>query len=277
MAKELPYFKFEPNQWENGNIQICHREDKGLFMDLCSMYWSRLGDVPLKLAIQKLCNGNATAFDLLLKEQIFIVKNGYVCIDFLNEQLLEFENISNKNSENARIGWEKRRKDATASKSQSEIDAIRGDDSKEDKIKKDKINTKTLLSEIKISDLENEDLEYFEIAKAFRDLFVKNLKEKNAPAAHQKNAKYKAYVHPIRLMMTNDGVTKEQMTKVFKYLDSPQGEFWKSNILSTNKLREKFQQLILKSQANGKQVNNQTGADQEFRNKTAKRLGIIKS
>ena len=22
MAKELPYFKFEPNQWENGNIQM---------------------------------------------------------------------------------------------------------------------------------------------------------------------------------------------------------------------------------------------------------------
>ena len=28
MAKELPYFKFEPNQWENGNIQMLSREDK---------------------------------------------------------------------------------------------------------------------------------------------------------------------------------------------------------------------------------------------------------
>ena len=40
MAKELPYFKFEPNQWENGNIQMMSREDKGLFIDLCSMYWA---------------------------------------------------------------------------------------------------------------------------------------------------------------------------------------------------------------------------------------------
>ena len=148
----------------------------------------------------------------------------------------------------------------------------------ETKEKKTKLNnTKTLLSEINISDLENEEIEYFEIAKAFNQLFIKNLKEKNAPAADQKNAKYKAYVDPIRLMMTKDGITKEQMTKVFKYLDSPQGEFWKPNILSTSKLREKFQQLILKSQANGKQINNNGGADQEFRDKTAKRLGLIKS
>jgi uncharacterized LabA/DUF88 family protein len=34
MAKELPYFKFEPNQWENGNIQICSHEEKGVFIDL---------------------------------------------------------------------------------------------------------------------------------------------------------------------------------------------------------------------------------------------------
>ena len=37
MAKELPYFKFEPNAWENGNIQMLSREDKGLFIDICSI------------------------------------------------------------------------------------------------------------------------------------------------------------------------------------------------------------------------------------------------
>ena len=45
MAKELPYFKFETSEWENGTIQMCSRETKGLFIDLCSMYWARLGDV----------------------------------------------------------------------------------------------------------------------------------------------------------------------------------------------------------------------------------------
>jgi hypothetical protein len=137
MAKELPYFKFEPNQWENGNIQMFSHELKGVFMDLCSMYWSRLGDLPYKLAVGKICNGNATALDLLYEENIFAIKDGFICIDFLNEQLLEFENTSKINSENARIGWEKRRKNATALKSQSDPNAIREDKSKEDKIKKD--------------------------------------------------------------------------------------------------------------------------------------------
>jgi hypothetical protein len=143
MAKELPYFKFEPNQWENGNIQMLSREDKGLFIDLCSMYWSRLGDVPLKLAIQKLCAGNATALNSLCDEKIIEVLDGNIFIKFLSEQLNEFEDTSKQNSKNAKEGWEKRRKlkdecerNATASNPQCENDAIR-----EDKIKEDKINS----------------------------------------------------------------------------------------------------------------------------------------
>lgn len=142
MAKELPYFKFEPNQWENGNIQMLSREDKGLFIDLCSMYWSRLGDVPVKLATQKLCAGNATALNSLCDEKIIEILDGNIFIKFLSEQLNEFEDTSKKNSKNAREGWEKRRKqkeeserNATASKPQCGSDAIREDESREDEKK----------------------------------------------------------------------------------------------------------------------------------------------
>jgi hypothetical protein len=141
MAKELPYFKFEPNQWENGNIQMLSREDKGLFIDLCSMYWSRLGDVPEKLVIQKLCGGNATALNSLCDEKIIEVLDGNIYIKFLSEQLNGFDDISKKNSQNAKDGWQKRRKlnqnaelsdrNATASNSQCEIDAIREEKIKE--------------------------------------------------------------------------------------------------------------------------------------------------
>lgn len=137
MAKELPYFKFEPNQWENGNIQMCSRDDKGLFMDLCSMYWSRLGDLPLKLAIQKLCAGNATALDSLCANEIITVIDGMICIDFLNEQLSEFQNVSDVNRENALLGWKKRRKDATAKRTQSERNAIREDEIRKEEIRVD--------------------------------------------------------------------------------------------------------------------------------------------
>ena len=165
MAKELPYFKFEPNQWENGNIQMLSREDKGLFIDLCSMYWSRLGDVPFKLAVQKLCAGNATALDSLIKESIFEVIDGFVCINYLNEQLGEFENTSKQNSKNAKEGWEKRRKqrdeserNATASNPQCESNAIR-----EDKIIEYNINN-------------NLSVDWVALLKFFNDVTGRNFK-----------------------------------------------------------------------------------------------------
>lgn len=138
MAKELPYFKFEPNQWDNGNIQMLNRNDKGLFIDLCSMYWSRVGDVPLKLAVQKLCGGNATALDSLIQDKIITVIDGSISIEFLNEQLSEFEDTSKQNSKNARLGWEKRRKNATASNPQSESDAIREEKRREEERRREK-------------------------------------------------------------------------------------------------------------------------------------------
>lgn len=146
MAKELPYFKFEPSEWENGNIQICSREDKGLYIDLCALYWSRIGDVPFKLAVQKLCGGNATAFDSLIDSQIFRIIDGMIYIEFLDLQLQEFENLSIQNKENALKGWKKRRnnkalsdRNATASISQCENDAIREEKRREEEKKEEKI------------------------------------------------------------------------------------------------------------------------------------------
>lgn len=125
MAKELPYFKFEPSQWENGSIQLCSHEAQGIFINVCSVYWQRLGDLPYKLAVQKICGGNATGLDSLSEEGIIKIIDGMICIDFLNEQLSEFENISSTNSDNARSGWEKRRLNATVMRPHSDPNAIR--------------------------------------------------------------------------------------------------------------------------------------------------------
>lgn len=101
------------------------------------MYWQRLGDLPYKLAVQKICKGNATAFDSLITDHIIKVIDGMICIDFLNEQLAEFENNSKTNSENARLGWEKRRNNATAKRPQSEGNAIRGEEIRGEKSKEE--------------------------------------------------------------------------------------------------------------------------------------------
>lgn len=129
MAKELPYFKFEPSEWDNGNIQICTRETKGLFIDLCSMYWSRLGELPYALALQKLCAGNDNALHELQKHDIFGVVDGNIVIEFLDEQLSEFHETSEKRRNAANKRW----KDASALQKKSKSNAIREDKIREDK------------------------------------------------------------------------------------------------------------------------------------------------
>jgi hypothetical protein len=176
MAKELPYFKFEPNKWENGNIQILSREDKGLFIDLCSMYWSRLGDVPIKLAIQKLCGGNATTLNPLCDEKIIEVLDGNIFIKFLSEQLNEFEDTSKQNSKNAKEGWEKRRKSkenqqvnatayATALNPQSETYAIREEKIREDNVLLEKVPKQSSNNNITLKDKKSENFQKIEVVE----------------------------------------------------------------------------------------------------------------
>ena len=85
MAKELPYFKFEPNQWDSGMIQLCSLQAKGLFIEICCLYWSRVGDLPYALALQKLCNGDSSLLQELEKNQIYDVENENIVINFLDE------------------------------------------------------------------------------------------------------------------------------------------------------------------------------------------------
>ena len=124
MAKGLPYFQFETSEWENGNIQMCTREEKGLFIDICSMYWSRLGDLPYKLVLQKLCAGNATALRSLCDSNIIVEIEGNLSIKFLDIQLEDRGAVSKKNSKIAKDAWAKRKKDkgfdANALRTQSE-------------------------------------------------------------------------------------------------------------------------------------------------------------
>lgn len=122
-----------------------------------------------------------------------------------------------------------------------------------------KILNNSLLSEIKISDdkkfflvkdlqfeITEEKLLHYKTALGFQKLFIKNLKEKNSPTSQTEKATYKNFVEPIRLIFEKKEATKEQLREAYEYLNSKEGEFWKSNILSTKKLREKLSMMILK-------------------------------
>lgn len=101
-----------------------------------------------------------------------------------------------------------------------------------------------LLSEIEISDVPVNLQDYFKIAVEFQKVFIKNLEDKNIPTTNQKKAKFNNYVTPIRLMIQNKECSIQDLRDVWEYLHSPKSEFWKENILSTSKLREKIVKLI---------------------------------
>jgi len=211
MAKELPYFKFEPSEWENGNIQICSREDKGLFIDLCALYWSRIGDVPFKLAVQKLCGGNATAFDSLMDSQIFRIIDGMIYIEFLDLQLQEFENLSIQNKENALKGWEKRRnnkalsdRNATASISQCENDAIR-----EEKIREEEKREKKKRIEIKIESLNFSNFDFPEDAIEIWTIWITYKKEQHKDIYASKSSMQTALNQLCKLSKGNSKIANE--------------------------------------------------------------------
>lgn len=104
MAKELPYFKFEPNQWENGNIQMCTDLAKAHFINICCAYWSRTGSLSEKLALIKCCIGNQNTFNELLDNEIIKTNDGMIVISFLDSQLSEFMDIKKARSESGKKG-----------------------------------------------------------------------------------------------------------------------------------------------------------------------------
>lgn len=120
MAKDLPYFKFVISEWNDGDITLCSLEAQGLFINLCSIYWSQEGTMSLAKAKRRFSQCNATAWDELLNDNILKVSGDEISISFLDEQLQDRGKLSEKNAVNATIGWEKRRKHATALPAQSE-------------------------------------------------------------------------------------------------------------------------------------------------------------
>jgi len=139
MAKELPYFKFEPQEWQNGNIQMHSDEAKILFIELCCTYWIRLADLPKAMAIQKHCKRNPDLLDELVNSDMINIKDDKLVIKFLDIQLKDVKKKSKKASENAKKRWNKNANAMqTHMQTHSEGNAIRRDKIRKEENKEDK-------------------------------------------------------------------------------------------------------------------------------------------
>lgn len=135
MAKELPYYKHEPSEWLEGEIQICSDAAIVCFQNLCSGYWLKLGCMSYAFALQKYCRRDASILQELIDSGIVDKKGDDISIKFLDKQLSEFSNVSEKRSNAAKKRWS----DANALQVDSKSNAIREDKSRGDKKKEEDI------------------------------------------------------------------------------------------------------------------------------------------
>ena len=146
MAKELPYFKFEPAEYLTKDISFCSLSAQGLFINICSYYWQRNCKLTKEQLLKRL-NHEIELNELIQEGVIDLIENN-IFIKFLDNQLNEVEIKSKTNSINGGKGGRpkknpieseiKPKENPIESETISETKGIR-----EDKIKLD--NNKTSL------------------------------------------------------------------------------------------------------------------------------------
>lgn len=102
MAKELPYFKFEPAEWLAGRILLEPLDVQGAYIYICSIYWQKLANAKQKDILLRV---GKQIYDLLVeKEFIYQKSEGFIGIKWLDEQLKERERISKKRALSGKEG-----------------------------------------------------------------------------------------------------------------------------------------------------------------------------
>lgn len=99
---------------------------------------------------------------------------------------------------------------------------------------------KMLLSKINVDAFSDINREYYDIAIAFYELFRKNLIESGAKTTNIDKSKGTS-IDDIRLLIEADKYSIDDLRDVHSFLQ--RNDFWKKNILSTSKLREKMDKL----------------------------------
>tara|TARA_B100001094_G_scaffold309126_1_gene342474 strand:+ start:853 stop:1509 length:657 start_codon:yes stop_codon:yes gene_type:complete len=184
MAKEIPYFKFFIGEWANGDITCESYEAQGIFINICSIYWAKLGNLTESHIRKKFKSDEA--INELIEASIIKIEDGKVIINFLDEQFEEDQLLRRVKSAGGKKSAEKRKKIKTTStgvkdqlktsSSNNSIEQNRTEDIKSDKVLKTfditsfenlEMRLKTSKAEIKIK-LE-EFLEIEKITPTFKN------------------------------------------------------------------------------------------------------------
>jgi hypothetical protein len=183
MAKDLPYFKFFCSEWNDGDITLEDYKIQGVFINVCSYYWSRECNLESKM-LYKRFKDVKEEIDLLVSENHIKALNGNIVISFLDEQKEDRDKRSVIRSKGGKASAEARRLkkiEQTVNKDSTQIQHVLRSSStqvqvlREEKRREENINNKSYLNIVL------KDSSYIEITsmqtKSNPDTVIKYLKD----------------------------------------------------------------------------------------------------
>jgi hypothetical protein len=144
---KLQWFKFTPTDWVMGKIQRCPEITQARFMRLICLYWNKecvLSYEDAEIEIDK------EHLDILLLKKIIKLEDDFLLIEFLNEQLDNIAETSEKRRKAVLQRWAKvKQKDTSVSKNdtsvlQNDTEKRREEYKREEKIRVNNIEERKL-------------------------------------------------------------------------------------------------------------------------------------
>lgn len=109
--EKLQWFKFTPSDWMMGKIQKTPEITQARFMRLCCLYWNKECELTYEDAEIEV---DQEHLDTLIRKKIIKCEDDMIYIDFLDEQMGNIHEISEKRRKAANKRW--KGKNANASK-----------------------------------------------------------------------------------------------------------------------------------------------------------------
>jgi chemotaxis protein histidine kinase CheA len=134
---KLQWFKFSPTDWTMGKIQRCPELTQARYLRLICLYWNKecilsLEDAEIEIDKEHL--------DILLSKKIIKSENDFIVIDFLNEQLEEVAEKSQKRREAVLLRWAKVKENNT-NEIQNDTNVLQND-TEESRVDKSRVEKK---------------------------------------------------------------------------------------------------------------------------------------
>ena len=221
MAKDLPYFKFYCSEWNDGDITLESFEIQGVFINVCSYYWSNECSVS-EIKLVKKFKKQKKQVEILIKEGLIKSEQNTISINFLDEQWFEREEKSKKNSIAGKASAEKRKQNKIQQQSNKDLTNV-------ENVLNENPTIKIREEEIR-GDKKREKVYSDEVNECFLNClnhFPLHLHPKN------KNS----WLDTIEKLNRIDNIPFEVITDITKKVRAD--DFWSKNFMSLNKLRQK--------------------------------------